>query len=107
MNDYNYTINYSPQFREELRKIYHYFYFSLASPQIADKLLEKFKHFISSLDLFPERYSRVSLNPNSKYHNLRKMPVDKYVILYEVNNINRTVYILHIFYGRQNYLYYI
>lgn len=105
MNDYNYTIHYSPQFREELRGIYYYLCFSLDSPYSADNLLEKIKHFISRLDLFPERYSKVPPNANPKYYNLRKMPVDKYIILYEVDNVNRTVYISHIFHGSQNYLY--
>ncbi len=103
MNDYNYTILYSPQFKEELKGIYYYLYFSLNSPYSADNLLEKITHFISRLDLFPERYSKVLLNKNPKYYNLRKIPVDKYLILYEVDNVNLTVYILHIFHGSQNY----
>lgn len=101
----NYSIILSPQFLEELDKVCYYLNYSLYSPEAADDLHIKVKYFISRLDLFPERYSKVPLKTNSKYRNLRKMPVDNYIILYEVDNYTRTVYILHIFYGRQNYFY--
>lgn len=101
----NYSIILSPQFLEELDRIYYYFNYSLYSPEAADNLRIKVEHFISRLDLFPERYSLVPIKSNLKYRNLRKIPVGKYIILYEVDNDTQTVYILYIFYGRQNYLY--
>lgn len=101
-----YLIITMPQFEEELCKIYFYLYFSLYSPQTADNLISKVYQEISKLDLFPERYSKISITNNPKFKNLRKLPIDKYVIIYEVDNFLRKVYVLHIFHGRQNYLNY-
>lgn len=74
------------------------------SPQIAKRLRTKIIQFISKLDLFPERYSKVQIKRKSQYQNLRKMPVGSYIIIYEVDNINYQVFILHIFHSSQNYL---
>lgn len=100
----DYIIHYTPQFELELDEIYHYIYYHLYSPQAADNLNTKVKLFISHLDLFPERYSKVPIPKKLHYHNLRKMPVDNYIIIYEVDTYSHEVFILHIFNGNQNYL---
>lgn len=98
-----YFINISLQFREELERIYFYISYVLSSPHTANKLYFKVKESVLSLNLFPERYSKILIT-NYSNHNLRKMVVNNYIIIYEVNNVSFQVSILHIFHSSQNYL---
>ena len=89
-----YNINYTLPFIEDLHRIYYYL--SLYSSKTANNFFEKVMYFTSRLDLFPERYSKIT-------NIQRKMPLGNYIIIYEVDNTTNQVFILHIFYGRQNY----
>lgn len=99
-----YSIIHTPQFKREARNIYQYFCFSLHSPQTGQKLFKKISNIIFHLDLFPERYSKVFIPNKLQNRNLRKIPINNYIIIYEVDNYNHNVFILHIFHGKQNYL---
>ena len=98
-----YSVNLTSQFNKELKDIYEYIYYSLSSPQTANKLYFKIKNSILNLKFFPESYPKIIFN-NSKEHNLRKMIVNKFVIIFKVQNISNEVFILHIFHGSQNYI---
>ena len=98
-----YKINYSSHFKRELRDIYYYIYYHLNSPNAAKSLLVKIKDYISSLYLFPEGYSKVYIPNSSRNYNIRKIPINNYIIIYAVDTFFHIVTILHIFNGRQNY----
>jgi len=101
MNEY--FIHTTSQFNEEFDRIYHYINFYLHSPRAANKFYFKIKKSILSLNFFPERFPKVP-SVNYQNHNLRKLIIDKYIIIYEVQNNSNEVFILHIFHGSQNYL---
>ena len=98
-----YSINLTSQFNEELKNIYEYIYYTLSSPQTANKLYFKIKNSILSLESFPDSYPKIIFN-NSKEHNFRKLIINKYVIIFKVQNVSNEVFILHIFHGSQNYI---
>jgi len=94
----------SPQFTIELDRICDYLSYSLNSPKTAKKFYFKVKNsIIFHLTLFPEQYSKVSISNKFQNRNLRKIPINNYIIIYEVDNYNHKVHILHIFHGSQNY----
>lgn len=95
-----YNIIIRQQFYEELENI---IYYSLSSPKSKKNLYQKIKTSISHLDYFPERFYKISHIPKYKNLNIHKLPIDKYVIIYQVNKDLKEVYVLHIFYGNQNY----
>ena len=99
-----YFIIHSPQFREELARIIDYFIYSYLSPQSAIRFYDKVKSTISKLDLFPEGYSKIYGSKQLQNRNLRKIPVGNYIIIYETDNYNHVVTLLHIFHGSQDYL---
>lgn len=101
----NYSIEILPQFREELARILDYFIHSYYSPRTANKFYDKVQSTISKLDLFPEGYAKIYGSNRVQSRNLRKIPVDNYIIIYEVDNYDCKVSVLHIFNGSQNYLY--
>ena len=68
------------------------------------------------LDKVGECYGRLAGNPkiyqlcdyeNFKEKGYRKAVVKNYVLIYRIDEAAKAVYILHIFYGRQNYYSYI
>ena len=90
-----YTIKHSPSFEKELNNIYRHILFKLKEPMIASKLYDKIKNTIISLEYFPERYMKIS-NFNHKDRNMRKLIIEKYIIIYEVNkNIRRSFYLTY------------
>ena len=88
MKEYN--VNLTNQFLEELEKI-SYLY--------KKKLYYDIRNTVSTLSIFPERYMKLK---NDK-KNIRKLIVNKFIIIYKVDNINEKVYILHIFSEKQDY----
>lgn len=98
-----YTIKPTPSFEIELENAYRYIAYKLKEPITAKRFYNKVIKEIYSLQYFPERYVKIN-NYKDKNRNLRKILIDKYVIIYEVNKIYMEVSILHIFHGTQNYL---
>lgn len=101
-----YSINLTSQFKGEFKKIHNYIFFSLCSPKAATNLYLKIKNSILSLNLFPERYPKISIIKSTK-RNLRKIIIGNYIIIYEVDNINYQVFVLHIFHCKQDYIKYL
>ena len=67
---------------------------------------------VSFLDKAEDCYSRLSDNPkiyqlcdyqDFKEKGYRKAVVNNYVMIYRIDEVTDTVYILHIFFGRQDY----
>ena len=82
-----------------LLNIIHYIKTSLNQPQSAIFLYNRILRKISTLKFMRERYVRI----NNSNKNLRKVIIDKYIIIYETNNFTREVFILHIFHTSQDY----
>ena len=84
---YKYIIRQTTSFEIELENIYRYLAFTLKEPNTAEKYLNMIIKRIYSLQYFPERYSKIH---NSKNRILRKMPINNYLIIYEVDNNTRS-----------------
>ena len=82
-----YSINITPTFANELEQIYQYMVDNLKVPNIANKFNKKVKKSIFSWTYFPERFSKILI---SNKDNLRKIIVDNYIIIYEINSEKRT-----------------
>lgn len=91
-----YIVKLTPSFEEDFRKIYEYLAFVLQEPSIAQNFYTRIKKEIFSLQYFPERYSKL-FNYNNQKRNLRKFPINNYIILYEVNHDTRTSFYLTYF----------
>lgn len=81
-----YRIIWSPEFNKELNDILYYITFKLKEPIVSKKFFKKVLKHLTTLEYFPEGYSKLSLN-NKIY---RKLIVDKYTIIYQVKNNMRT-----------------
>jgi len=89
-----YNVVWSSEFLEELDYIYSYIFFNLKEPITAQNSLNTIISKISSLSFFPERYPKIN---NSKYFNIRKLRINNFICIYQVDNFTKQVYVLHIF----------
>lgn len=91
-----YKIIWSPEAKKDLDNIYTYIAFYLKEAHSAHNIIKNILNSISDLTHFPERYSKIFYYTN-KSRNIRKLPIDKYIILYEIDNISReNLYFAHI-----------
>lgn len=98
-----YKIIWSPKSYKDLQNIYDHIAYYFKEKRIANNMTKKILNSILSLEYYPERYTSI-VNYKDKIKKLRKLVVNKYVVIYEVNNNTRQVFILHIFHCNQNYL---
>ena len=99
-----YKIIFTKQFKLELNEFLYKSSSQLKRSLISDKFYSKIMKSLILLQIFPERYAKI-YNPSiGKYHsNLRKLLIDKYIIIYKVHSNTNEVFILHIFHSKQNY----
>ena len=96
-----YRIILEPQFKEELDSILYLFPHSNATRR---KLHTEIKNTVLSLEIFPERYHKIVQTKNIQDENIRKIPINKFIVIYQVDNEKDEVYVLHIFSQKQDYL---
>ena len=84
MSEKRYTVWYSLPAKTDLKAIYRY---------IAVNLKE-----IKDLTLFPEKFPAVDWEPWSS-KNVRKMPIDNFIVYYRVTHGDQSVEVVRIFYG--------
>lgn len=82
-----YNVIVSPRFEIELMKIYWYIYNHFENPIAANRLYNKVEEKVLNLTSLAEFYPRIHEFKNEDY---RKILVNKYVIVYELNKDTRT-----------------
>ena len=89
-------------YKKELSNIIHYLKHELKELLIAKEFYDLVIKRTLTLSFMPERHSRIySFNNISR--NLRKIYIGNYIVIYEVNNDLKKVFLLHIFHNSQNY----
>lgn len=96
-----YKITYSTQAINDLRGIYAYICYDLASLTNAKNQTSRIRNAIRKLDTFPNGHPIVDFEPWHKM-GMHKLPVDNYVVFYFVDDNALTVDISRIFYGGRN-----
>ncbi len=96
-----YGVFYSPAALDDLQAIYVYIACDLLNQIAASGREARIRKEIRDLKYFPLRYEQVNWEP---WHsmNVRKLPIDNFVVYYAVDEVSREVTILRIFYGGQN-----
>lgn len=102
MDTNNYEVILTDVAKEELEEIYEYISEHLLQISAANRLMDKIEQYILRLEQSP--YSCVEVH--IKHHNevYRKLVVDNYIVLYEVNEENKQVVIYRVIYGKTDYL---
>lgn len=96
-----YEIHFTERAERDLRSIYEYIAVILQSVQNANGQLNRIEDAIYSLIEMPERFAVYDLEP-WRSRNLRRMPIDHYLVFYIPNSSEKTVNIIRIMYGGRN-----
>ena len=96
-----YRVYYSVAAKNDLLSIYRYIAFDLYEPVIAKKQINRLREGIKKLSIFPKKHPSVEWEPWLSM-NMRRVTIDNYVVYYLVNDDQRLVTIVRIFYGGRN-----
>ncbi len=93
-----YVVSYSPDALNDLGEIYAYLANELLVPKTAAALVKRVRKQIRSLDFMPARFALVEWEP---WHSMEmhQFSVSNFVVYYLVDNKNRSVTVVRIFYG--------
>ena len=99
----NYKVVFTETAEIELDGIYDYISKTLLSENSAKKLMEKIEEKTLRLEILPES---CSIADGYKINDIqyRKLIVDNYILLYHIDETKKQVNIIHVLYGRRNYL---
>jgi len=95
----NWKIEYSAQSEAEMRDIYRYILNVLNEPIAAQRKIRQIYGTISKLKNSPFR-AIVDEEP-LKTQNIRRINIGKYSVLFYLDEENRTIYIMHIYYAKR------
>lgn len=96
-----FEIFYTPEARDDLRNIRQYIARDLSAPLTAQNQIGRIVEEIEELMILPERFA--VLNDQTWNQGvLRALPVDNYLVVYNVDNDTQQVNVLRIFYGRRD-----
>lgn len=97
-----YNIIFAPQFRRDIDETFEYISNALTSPQAAKKLMSEIDRSIVRTGDEPYLYPLCPEPLNVL--GLRKIVIKNYIAVYFIDEKEKTVNFLRLFYGRQNYL---
>ena len=88
--------------KEELEDIYEYIYKNLYADKAANRLMDKIEKQIMLLETNPYSFVEVYIKPHNELY--RKLVVDNYIILYQVEEKYKQVIIYRALYGKRDYI---
>ena len=91
------------QFSDEFKEICNYISNQLNNVNASNRLRVKVIYNVLLLEKIPKICSEIEKTDKTK-RQYRRMVVNNYVILYTIDEIEKIVYVAHIYYGGRNYL---
>ena len=86
--------------KQDIRQIVEYIKNKIKNPQAATAFKERMKKAIDAIRVFPKANSKIK--DNRLYEESRRKIADKYIIIYEVDEATKTIYIVRIIHSLQN-----
>lgn len=99
----NYKIVFTKDSIREMDSIYNYISNKLYAPSSAKKLMKQVEEEIQNLKHMPQKYGVIKQFPEIEME-YRRIVIKNYVIIYAISEIEHTIYVVHMFYGKSNYL---
>lgn len=102
MDTNTYEIVFTDTAKEELEEIYEYISEHLLEVGVANKLMDKIEQSILRLEQNPHSCVEVHIKPHNNVY--RKLVIDNYIALYEIEETYKQVVIYRVLYGKRDYL---
>ena len=102
MDTNTYEIVFTDTAKEELEEIYEYISEHLLEVGAANRLMDKIEQSILRLKQNPYSCVEVHIKPHNNVY--RKLVIDNYIALYEVEETYKQVIIYRVVYGKRDYL---
>lgn len=102
MDTNTYEIVFTDTAKEELEEIYEYISEHLLEVGAANRLMDKIEQNILRLEQNPYSCVEVHIKPHNNIY--RKLVIDNYIALYEVEETYKQVVIYRVLYGKRDYL---
>ena len=100
--DTKYNIILTEKAEKDLKEIYKYIFENLKEPNIAMKLMEEIETEILKLENSPYRCMEIEIKPKNQSY--RRLIVEKYIVVYRVEEAKKEVAIFEVIYGGRDYL---
>ena len=97
-----YALKITPQAERDLDEIFTYIAYELCNGVAALKLIDKIIDTLIGLEDMPRRCQESDI-PELKRDGYRKCVIEKYVALYTVDDENKIVMVVKVFYGMRDY----
>ncbi len=98
-----YSIKLADQFLEEFEEICDYISNKLKNIDASNRLRKKVIDNVLLLENSPKMYTKIEKTDRTE-RQYRRMVVNNYVILYTIDDLEKIVYVVHIYYSKRNYL---
>lgn len=98
-----YSLVMPPIAEQELEECFYYISYRLNAPKAAKDLSNKFRQGFNRICKFPES-CKECVDDLFCYKNYRKLIIDNYIALYRINEKDKEIIIIHIFYAPSNYI---
>ncbi len=102
MDTNTYEIVFTDTAKEELEEIYEYISEHLLEVETANRLMDKIEQSIFRLEQNPYSCVEVHIKPHNNIY--RKLVIDNYIALYEIEETYKQVVIYRVLYGKRDYL---
>ncbi len=99
----HYEVEFTQECTNEIKKIYKYIRDVLCNEIAAKRLMKKLEEYVSDLSYSPRLYVEIEKYKGTKKV-YRRMVVNKYVVLYNIDEEKKKVFIAHMFYGGSDYI---
>lgn len=99
-----YKIHFTKECKREMDNIYDYISKRLYSPNSAKALMKMVEKAIYNLKEMPELHNIIK-QYGSLNMEFRRIVIKNYIILYTISEEDKTVNIVHMYYGKSNYIY--
>jgi len=99
----NYSVYVSYEAEKDLTEIYGYIKYEFDNLISANKLIEKVRDSILSLEMMPYRYNIVKDGRLASY-GIRMMMVNNYAVFYTVDENAKRVYVVRVLYAKRDWI---
>ena len=104
ISENKYKIVFTNDSIEEMDSIYNYISKKLYAPNSARRLMAQVEEEIQSLEYMPQKYAVIKRFPEIDME-YRRIVIKNFVVIYTISEKEKIIYIVHMYYGRSNYLY--